>query len=1360
MAESKINLPVLSIDKPYERYRMELDLWRSITTIQKNKVASIIALSLPDNHPSRIKDKVFDRLSIIQLNSDTGFDLLINVLDEVLKTDSLSDAFEKYDDFEKYSRSTETVVEYIEEFDLKYNRLVKLGIVLPSEILAFKLLIHANLTDEESMLVKSGIDYSKKETMFNQTKTSLKKFKGESKSISSFSIKTESVNHTENSSRGFKPRGGSYYARGQSRRFIPAKTDYGQFNSNQISSKWQGKGIRGRGGRLNVGGARPTNPVGKDGNILRCVACDSIRHLLAQCPHSYENTNAYEVEHCQEEACLFTGKDVGQMFVLSAEAQNCAVLDSACSSTVCGKDWLQSYLSSLDPNKLESVKKSTSHKVFRFGGGTVLTSEGSYILPAKLVGKDIQIKTDVVDSNIPLLLSKEAMKKACMKLDLESDTAEIFGEKVHLNCTSSGHYCVPITVAANEQDVLKVDLTDTDEKERKRVFFKLHCQFGHASSQKLIDLLKDAQIWCTEYKDSLEKVVNSCEICKRFAKTPPRSIVSLPLANTFNEVVSLDLKKWDNGYILHIIDVWSRYSMSIYIEKKLPRLVIDALMKRWISIFGTMKSLLSDNGGEFTADEFKEVASILGVKLLTTAAESPHQNGLNERVHSVVDSILSKLKQQYPKLQLDVLLGWANMAKNSLHMNHGYSSHQLVFGQNPNIPNILTDEPPALEDKTMSEIFAKHLNCLHSSRQLFIQSESDERIRRALRHKIRACNEQFEKGVEVFYKKDSSERWLGPAKVIAQDGKLVFIRHGNQLLRVAPNRLVKRFQDNLIGNGASLQGQESYSESVEHPEVTTTTEGDGDLNQGEEHQSEEQDQPNPVRRSLRLFNQTLEKGHEVYIVNIPKSQHKSEECIQAKEVELEKLKNFEVYKEVIDEGQPVISTRWILWRKKEEVRARLVARGFEEDIDTNVDSPTISKCSMRLTLAIAVSLGWKVQSTDVKSAFLQSQPIKRDVFIKPPKEARTNTGTIWKLNRCLYGLGDAAKQFYDSVKHELLFLGCKISSLDPSMFIFKPSKRIEGVLVSHIDDFLHCGNQNFYSTIIEPLCSRFQTGSRQSENFKYVGFQITQTESNILLDQQDYIDSIEIPKIPIARRMKKTEPLNPEENTIYRSLVGALNWIVQNTRPDLSFELTYLSSKFDKAEIQDLQQIIKALLKVKEEKSELLFPHLGDPLLWEIITFSDASFGNLSNGTQSCGGYLVFISSNNACSTLAWRSGKVKRVVKSTLAAEGLILSEALDEAIYIKKIICDTLCIEFSPENIPIIGVTDQEGLAKNLNSTKLVDDKRLRIDLASIKENITKGLIREIRLTDSKNQIADALTKKGACNKNLLAVLQGGRF
>ena len=98
----------------------------------------------------------------------------------------------------------------------------------------------------------------------------------------------------------------------------------------------------------------------------------------------------------------------------------------------------------------------------------------------------------------------------------------------------------------------------------------------------------------------------------------------------------------------------------------------------------------------------------------------------------------------------------------------------------------------------MSQIFAKHLSCLHSARQQFIQSESNERIRRALRHKIRISNETYEKGDEIFYKKDGNSRWLGPAKVLAQDGKLVFVRHGNQLMRIAPNRLIKRYQDENV----------------------------------------------------------------------------------------------------------------------------------------------------------------------------------------------------------------------------------------------------------------------------------------------------------------------------------------------------------------------------------------------------------------------------------------------------------------------------------------------------------------------------------------------------------------------------------
>lgn len=65
-------------------------------------------------------------------------------------------------------------------------------------------------------------------------------------------------------------------------------------------------------------------------------------------------------------------------------------------------------------------------------------------------------------------------------------------------------------------------------------------------------------------------------------------------------------------------------------------------------------------------------------------------------------------------------------------MRHGFSSYQVVFGQNPNLPNVMTESVPALHRTTSSKIFASHLNALHSAWKAFIGSESCERIRLVL----------------------------------------------------------------------------------------------------------------------------------------------------------------------------------------------------------------------------------------------------------------------------------------------------------------------------------------------------------------------------------------------------------------------------------------------------------------------------------------------------------------------------------------------------------------------------------------------------------------------------------------------------
>ena len=88
------------------------------------------------------------------------------------------------------------------------------------------------------------------------------------------------------------------------------------------------------------------------------------------------------------------------------------------------------------------------------------------------------------------------------------------------------------------------------------------------------------------------------------------------MATKFNEKVAMDLK-WNGRWILHIIDMWSRYTLSVLIDRKKPCNIIDALMTEWIAKFGVMKALMTDNGGEFNADEVREITSILNVQLCT-----------------------------------------------------------------------------------------------------------------------------------------------------------------------------------------------------------------------------------------------------------------------------------------------------------------------------------------------------------------------------------------------------------------------------------------------------------------------------------------------------------------------------------------------------------------------------------------------------------------------------------------------------------------------------------------------------------------------------------------------------------------------
>ena len=220
----------------------------------------------------------------------------------------------------------------------------------------------------------------------------------------------------------------------------------------------------------------------------------------------------------------------------------------------------------------------------------------------------------------------------------------------------------------------------------------------------------------------------------------------------------------------------------------------------------------------------------------------------------------------------------------------------------------------------------------------------------------------------------------------------------------------------------------------------------------------------------------------------------SNDATAAKLAELQKLRHFNTYEEVNDCVQKSQLTRWVITNKDEQKKARLVVRGFEEEFTMPRDSPTVDKGTKRIFLTISSTYNLTVKTTGIKSAFLQSREIRRDVFIKPPRESDTEKGTIWKLKHGLYGLKDGATQFYLSVKDKLLRLGCKMSELDPAMFFLHNSGKLSGIICCHVDDFLHAGGEHLEKIMVN-LRKRFVAGKVEDRNFYYIGFRIIKESS-------------------------------------------------------------------------------------------------------------------------------------------------------------------------------------------------------------------------------------------------------------------------
>ena len=411
----------------------------------------------------------------------------------------------------------EDIDQYIDKFEECYADLMKVGRDLDDETLALQLMESAGLKDELSQLVITGID-EEREDIFDQTKWAMRKYLGSERAgISAkgdIKIKEEvfeSVNEEALYARTnfYRPIGGCGNVRGGFRGGKSFQRARGTAGRVQVRSYGRGatRGNLAVNSNTNTNDKevidkeserkivkRQVNPLDEYGNPQTCHICGSIFHFAGRdgigCAESCENLQGMYKDAYKCDV------DIDQEEVFMMENSNEALLDSCCTANVMGVDWRDNFFACLSEDDQNEIKFLQPHNRFKFGRENPVHSVEKVEFPCYLFGKKTTLVADVVERDIPLLISKPEMKKRGSVLNFNDDSLEADGIKYNLQTTLSGHFKIPLWY----QEEINLCVNEMNEAEQIKTVKKLHRQFRHQSEKVTEDLMRRAEVLTPELK--------------------------------------------------------------------------------------------------------------------------------------------------------------------------------------------------------------------------------------------------------------------------------------------------------------------------------------------------------------------------------------------------------------------------------------------------------------------------------------------------------------------------------------------------------------------------------------------------------------------------------------------------------------------------------------------------------------------------------------------------------------------------------------------------------------------------------------------------------------------------------------------
>lgn len=747
---------------------------------------------------------------------------------------------------------------------------------------------------------------------------------------------------------------------------------------------------------------------------------------------------------------------------------------------------------------------------------------------------------------------------------------------------------------------------------------------------------------------------------------------------------------------------------------------------------GRIVRIRSDHGKEFENNEYAKFCDDLGISHEFSAPKTPQQNGVVERKNRVIQEMARVMLHSH-KIAIRFWAEAVNTACyiiNRVYLRPGTKNtpYELWKGKKPSVKYFRTFGSKCYKMKDRHKLGKFDSR---SDEGIFLGYSPNSRVFLVFNLRTSSVMESINVVIDDMVKDEvevTNDDCFEPFCVQEQTNKVISQDDGDNEDEVETNEKEIKIeeQDESIETDANLKP--SARVKLNHRETQV-------IGKVSDHMK--------TRRQIRD-----EVTYLCYVSLIePKNIKEAllDDCwISAMHDELHQFERNDVWELVpkpIDTN--VIGTKWIFKNKTNEEgvvirnKARLVAQGHTqvEGIDFDETFAPVARLeSIRLMLAVACHMKFKLFQMDVKSAFLNGI-IKEEVYVSQPK------GFEDPHKLALYGLKQAPRAWYERLTHFLIQNGFSRGNVDKTLFVKHDNKQIL-VAQIYVDDIIFGSTSpslvKYFSNTMQ---SEFEM-SMMGELSYFLGLQVKQLHTGMFISQSKYakglvskfgLESAKHARTPMSTTVKlaRDSEGNDVDQTTYRSMIGSLLYLTAS-RPDIAFSVG-VCARYQACPKESHLSAVKRIIKYVSGTLNygIWFTH---DTTANLAGYTDANWAGCADDRKSTSGECFYIGNN----LVSWLSKKHNSISLSTAEAEYIAAGSGCTQLLWMKQMLVDygitQGTITLFCDNTSAINISK--------NPVQHSHTKHIDIHHHFIRDLVEDGTIL-LEYLDSEHQKADLFTK-----------------